>query len=218
MDPAAIGFRVKTGWAAAVLLGGPKDAPVVLDRGRLQLSDPEVPESRQPYHAGFGSEQTDARTIARLEGIVERFARGEFADLFRDYRAIGRTPRAAAVVAGSLVDPATIRNPHMRAHACEGRLYRLLIESAMRRRRLPVRVILERNLFQTAEVELGRAAEELGASLTSLRPEGPGPWRGEEKAAALAAWLTLAGATWLREPAPRRAARSGRPSDRNARG
>lgn len=209
-DPSAIGFRVKTGWAATVLLEGPIDAPVVLDHRHLQLSDPKVPESRQPYHAGFGTSQTDARTIARLQGLVERFALDSLTRTFRDYRAIAGKPQAVGVVVGSLLDPETIGNQHMRAHAREGRLYRSLVEGALSRQGLPARVIVERQLYETAERELGIATADLRTLLQSLRPAGPGPWRAEEKTATLAAWLALASTTLLIDRSLPRDARSGR--------
>ncbi len=37
MTRATLGFRVHSGWAAAVALCGPLDAPVVVDRRRIQL-------------------------------------------------------------------------------------------------------------------------------------------------------------------------------------
>jgi hypothetical protein len=52
-QPAVIALRVKSGWATAVLLAGPIDAPVVLDAGIVYLSDPKVPDSKQPYHDGM---------------------------------------------------------------------------------------------------------------------------------------------------------------------
>jgi len=52
---AAIGFTVKSGWASAVLLAGSAELPQIVDSRRIELSDPAIPESRQPYHAGFGT-------------------------------------------------------------------------------------------------------------------------------------------------------------------
>jgi hypothetical protein len=208
VEPAAIGFRVKTGWAAAVLLTGPPAHPTVLDRRRVPLSDPAVPQSRQPYHAGFGTARTDERALARLVGLVRRYARLSLDELFDEYRAAGHPLRGVGLVVGSQVDPETIASPHMRAHAAEGRLYRTLVEDAARRRRLPVLLLIEREQYATAERRLGRAVSDLRRALERLRPEAPGPWRAEEKAAALAAWLTLrmrpaAGSvTRRRRPAP----------------
>src|SRR5205823_11690442 len=41
---ATLGFRVKSGWAAAVLLAGPVESPQLLDRRVVQLCDPAIPE------------------------------------------------------------------------------------------------------------------------------------------------------------------------------
>jgi len=70
----ALGFRVKTGWAAAVLLAGPADAPRVLDSRRVDLCDPAEPDARQPYHAGFGTFQEDDAEVRRQVERVRRFA------------------------------------------------------------------------------------------------------------------------------------------------
>jgi hypothetical protein len=53
----SIGCRVKSGWAMTVLLAGPVDSPRVLDRRRIQLSDPSVPDTIQTYHAGLHAER-----------------------------------------------------------------------------------------------------------------------------------------------------------------
>jgi len=71
---ATIGFRVKSGWAAAVLLVGPAQMPRVSEHRVVELSDPAVPASRQPYHAGRGVGQTDPATLQRLTAGVHRFA------------------------------------------------------------------------------------------------------------------------------------------------
>jgi len=52
---AALGLRVKSGWAAAVLLNGPASSPRLSDVGGSILSDPRLPETRQPYHAAMGN-------------------------------------------------------------------------------------------------------------------------------------------------------------------
>ena len=47
---AAIGFKPKTGRAIAVVLSGPKDAPELIKRKEIQLTDPLIPATFQPYH------------------------------------------------------------------------------------------------------------------------------------------------------------------------
>ena len=45
---AALGVTVKSGWACAVVLGGSSDAPEVVLSRRVELSDPDDAEARQP--------------------------------------------------------------------------------------------------------------------------------------------------------------------------
>src|SRR6185437_13500366 len=102
-----LGFRVKSGWAAAVLIATAAKAPTVRDSRVIDLSDPDVPDSRQPYHAGFGTEQTDTAKVTRLVRGIEQFSRRQIAALLKELGAEQRVRRAAVVVA-SLTDPASI--------------------------------------------------------------------------------------------------------------
>ena len=70
-SPVALGFRVKSGFAIAVMLRGPAGAPTVIARRIVELSDPDVVETRQPYHHGFYTHEEDGGTIARRLKIVE---------------------------------------------------------------------------------------------------------------------------------------------------
>src|SRR2546430_2811419 len=73
---AAVGFRVKSGWATAVLLVGPARAPRVADRRVIELSDPAVPTSRQPYHAVMDAAPArGAKLERRLRSVVARITR-----------------------------------------------------------------------------------------------------------------------------------------------
>jgi hypothetical protein len=187
----SIGCRVKSGWALAVLLAGPASAPRVLDRRRIALSDPAVPETIQPYHAALGTGQTDLRAVRRLTRIVERCAGQSFAGLIRAYRAMGFRPRRLGLVVGSTVDPATIGNQHIRAHAHEGLLFRSVLEQAAARHRIRATVFRERDLYAVAADILGGTAAALRLRVAALGELIDGPWRAEEKAAAAVAWLGL---------------------------
>src|SRR2546421_12128826 len=86
---AAVGFRVKSGWAAAVLLVGPARAPRVADRRVIELSDPAVPTSRQPYHAVMDAAPArGAKLERRLRSVVARITRRSVR------RVVAREPRA----------------------------------------------------------------------------------------------------------------------------
>lgn len=187
----AVGCRVKSGWGVAVLLGGPVDAPQVLDRRRLELSDPAVPESVQPYHAGFGTEQTDTAAVARLVRLVTRCAQRSVSDAVRGWRAAGHRPRRIGIVVTSTVDPASIANQHIRAHASEGRLFRTVVEQAARRHRLQPSIVLEQGLLAEAVRHLRRTPARIRQAVAELGRGIGGSWRAEDKSAALAAWLLL---------------------------
>ncbi len=196
--PAAIGFRVKSGWAVAVLLGGPATAPAVLDRRVVELSDPRIPATRQPYHADTGVEQRDRRKITRLSAMVRRCARQSIGQLVREYRAAGYRLRGAALVVGSVGDPSRITNPHIRAHASEGWLFRTALEAAARRCALPCTTIPERALFAQAAKALRRSTSDIKQKVTALGRLRGGTWRAEEKGAAVGAWLVLKSPTRTR--------------------
>jgi hypothetical protein len=187
----AVGFRVKSGWATAVLLGLAA-APYVLDRRVVELSDPAVPASRQPYHASFGTLEEDASEIRWRTGVVRRAAGKSVAALLQAYRAMGYAPRSAALVVGSLIDPATVANPHIRAHALEGRLFRTVLEEALQSAKLACAAVLEKDAYAKAAAALGRTENDVKRIASTLGRALGGPWRADEKLAAAAAWMRLA--------------------------
>ena len=188
----AVGFRVKSGWATTILLVGPGTRPRVLDRRMTLLADPDDPEACQPYHAGLDTHETRAaRAVKRLVKAVERYAHRSVARLIAEYRAAGHRVRGVGIVVGSVVDPATIANDHIRAHAEEGRLFRTVVEQAVRACRLPARVTVERELYRAAARALSVPAGRLRNRVTALGELVDGRWRAEEKGAALAAWMAL---------------------------
>jgi hypothetical protein len=190
---AAVGFTVKSGWASAVLLVGSAATPRVHDSRRVDLSDPAVPESRQPYHARFGKARSAGPELSRLVASVERFGRQSVTGVIRHYGAEGYHLRGAGVVVGSLIDPDQIVNDHIRIHALEGRLFRSVVEDAAADSRLPYSIWRERDLYALAAGTLKQPEQALRSALVAIGRAVAGAWRAEEKAAALAAWLVLAG-------------------------
>jgi hypothetical protein len=189
---ASIGFTVKSGWASAVLLVGPASAPRVVDSRVIALSDPSDPDAKQPYHAGFGTARATGSKLKRLVDSVKRFGQKSVADVLREHRKTGYDLQGAGIVVGSLVDPATIGNDHIRIHALEGQLFRGVVNTAAARQKLPRTIYRERDLHASAVQALRTPDEEIRRQLTALGRELPGSWRAEQKAAALAAWIVLA--------------------------
>jgi hypothetical protein len=191
--PAAIGFTVKSGWACAVLLTGSATSPRVVDSQRLELSDPDNPQSRQPYHAGFGTARDSGPERTKLVSSVKRYGRQSMTRALQKHQAAGHTLRGAGVVVGSLIEPATIANDHIRIHALEGQLFRGIVQDALARYDLPSAVWRERDLYGAAVEALGQPEPALRQALAAFGQDLDGPWRAEQKSAALAAWLVLAG-------------------------
>src|SRR5947207_2130338 len=144
---AALGFRVKSGWAAVVLLARPAHSPQLCDVGRVELSDPRLSETRQPYHAATGRLETDSIKLNRRERIVRCIAEQSLATLLGGYRQKGYRIKRAALVVGSQIDPTTIANPHIRAHAFEGRLFRSVVEETLQDEKIRTDVLLERDAY-----------------------------------------------------------------------
>jgi hypothetical protein len=182
----AVGFRVKSGFAIAVTLEGPAAAPSAVSRRVIEMSDSEVPETRQPYHDGLFRTEEDAREIARRVKIVKQCATQSIASLLKD---TGAT--RAGLIVGSLIEPEKVGNPHIRAHACEGRLFRTVLEDALTSRGVRCEVIVEKQLPARSTAGLLRPAREIARTLDGFGKALGRPWRADERAAATAAWLAL---------------------------
>ena len=194
----AIGFRVKSGRAIAVLLAGSAASPEVLDRREIPLCDPAVPDSMQPYHAALEmTGRMATNTIDRLVRVVQRATSASVGELVKEWGGAGPEAgagceiRGAGLVVGSLNDPAAIRNDHIRAHALEGQLFRVAVEDALRPNGLTSVAIPERDVYSRAVAALSLPEDELKQSVTELGRAIAGPWRADEKTAALAAWMML---------------------------
>lgn len=189
----ALGFRVKSGFAVAVALCGTAAAPVPLARRIVQLSDPAIAETKQPYHDGVGTAQQDMKEIARLARIIQDCARQSVARLLSDGALAGGRCRGAGLIVGSVIDPAKVGNLHIRAHANEGRLFRTVLEEALGGHGVKCAVIVEKTLDAQAPKILGRPVGQIRRIVGSFGESLDGPWRAEEKAAATAAWMLLRG-------------------------
>jgi hypothetical protein len=190
----AIGFRVKTGRATAVVMAGPASAPRVLSRKSLQLWDPAIPESHQPWHADFElpSDQS-ARIVPIALKAVERVALSALRELVEEVQSALGSIVGIALVAGSSTDPESIHNPHMRAHAREGQLFPQALANASKTLRIPAVALVESEVFTIAAAKLAKSPDAVKLAVTELGRNVGKPWSAEEKAAAAAAWITLAG-------------------------
>ena len=189
----SIGLRAKTARAIAVVLGGQPDSPRVLKRVELKLADPAFPETSQPYHEvldlPWGKAQVAVRKIAAR---IEKLASKELARLVREVGAEGLIVSGVGIVGAADRNLEKIGSTHIRAHAAEGVLFREVLEVAAVANDLPNRLFNERDLDETAELELKLPIAKIKAQLAEMGRVAGSPWRADEKAAATAAWLALA--------------------------
>lgn len=173
--PRALGITVKSGWAAAVVVEQAGKEGRALESRLVELCDPKLPESKQPYHDGFATMRQPGAVLTKLLEAVHRAGAESVTALLRDVQSRGRIS-GVGVVVGSLIDPTTIGNEHIRIHAMEGQLFRGVVSEAVDACGLRSTVFRERDLPK--------------APITIKRPA-TGPWRKEQKNAALAAWLVV---------------------------
>src|SRR6266513_393021 len=188
---AALGCRVKSGWAAAVLLNGSARSPRLCDDQRIDFSDPQLPGTRQPYHAAMERLETDTKKISRRVEVVRHVTEKSITKLLAGYRQQNFTINRAAFVVGSRIDPASVANPHIRAHAFEGRLFRSVLEKSLQTHRIRTDVLIERDAYREAIVILKQSNEHVRRMIQIFGRDTEAPWRAEQKLAAVAAWFAL---------------------------
>jgi hypothetical protein len=179
-----------------VAVAGPLDSPVVLDRRRLELAEPSVPGSAQPFHAAEG------RRMAQAEDIIKRctagargLARAGLKAAVNELRAQGHSPVACGLLLAAgraLPDLAAILASHALIHTADGELYRDALTDGAGHCGLALLRVKERELLARAARVLKVREEALPPRLAQMgRTLGP-PWRQDEKLAALVAWVALA--------------------------
>jgi hypothetical protein len=170
---AAIGFRAKTGRAIAVVIAAEDGAPAFVWRDELRLVPADA--TIGPYHEVMELPWADALIAVRpLEREIESIAE---AALRAAIAAAGVKIRAVGVVGSAPRDIARIGNPHIRAHAAEGILFRRVLELAAKQLKLRCSGFVEADVDPDIARPLARAAGR--------------PWRTDERLAAAAGWKVL---------------------------
>jgi hypothetical protein len=191
---AALGFRVKSGWAAVVLLTDTAHSPRLLDVSRIDLCDPRFPETRQPYHAAMGNLEMNSTKLYQRERLVRSISQQSLTRLVNGYRQKGFRIKRAALVVGSQIDPTNIANPHIRAHALEGRLFRSAVEQTLHDTKIRTEVLVERDVYSWVAARLKQSSDDVKRVIQDLGRSAPaksGSWRAEQKLATLAALFAL---------------------------
>jgi hypothetical protein len=192
-EAVSIGLRAKTARAIAVVLAGPVDSPRVVRRVEVVLSDPAMPATSQPYHEVMDLSWERATVAVRKSAKkIESIASKALARLIGDAQGEGYVVRAVGIVGAGNRNLGKIGSTHIRAHAAEGVLFREVLEVAAAANKVRSRTFDQRSLDETAALELQLPIAKLKRCLGEMGHGAGSPWRADEKAAATAAWLSLA--------------------------
>jgi hypothetical protein len=186
---AAIGLRLHSGWASAVLMAqDPEGASGLIARRRIMLC--ERPQAKQPYHAAENMKFTEAEAFiaecrkAAIALTVEAVRRLGSESGGRKLAGIGLTASAAR----ELPALSSILHSHALIHAAEGVFYRDAVIEAARRLGIKARAITNR-----AAPEFLDGARDLREVLERIGKMAGPPWTMDEKCASLAAFSLLPG-------------------------
>jgi hypothetical protein len=131
---ASLGLRVRTGTACAITVIESGASPRLGTRRTLDLCDPAIPASRQPYHAVMQADGCDAQRIeTELRAMVQKATQQAVSQAMDDARKDGLSIAGVGLVVGSQIDPSRIANEHIRAHAREGQLFRTALVDSFKR-------------------------------------------------------------------------------------
>jgi len=193
---AAVGFRVHSGWAAAVAVCLEKGAPVVLARQRVHLVETFTYEFRQPYHTAEKMLAGQAREfIARMQVEARRLAYRVIQELESRTQEQGvKLTRCGLLLASGRPLPGLekILASHALIHTADGELFREALIHASARCSLCEFTIKEKELLDRAGQVFRAKPNELMCRVTELGRSLGTPWSQDEKFATLAAWLALA--------------------------
>lgn len=193
MKPAALGFRVHSGWTALVALTLREGTPSILARERARLVRTFTYEYRQPYHTAARMRVRDRRAfIKRIEAEASRLAFRTIRRLRTALEKEGYSLTRSGLLLASgrpLPELEGILASHSLIHTADGELFRKAIFDATARCGLPCTRIKERELPDFAARSFGRKSRDVWRRIQGLGQALGPPWSQDEKCASLVAWL-----------------------------
>jgi hypothetical protein len=180
----AIGLRIKSGFAIAAIVNGGADGFVIESIRKVMLSSEALPQSRFPYHPTIELPQRQGAALSeKAVKEVRRTAAQEMRKVLAEFAGIER----AGMVVGSVIDPASLGNPHVRVHALEGKLFREVVAEALAQQRIHCGVLVERDAYAKVAADVASSEPKLRTEIAALGQGRIRPWRSEERLATLAA-------------------------------
>lgn len=198
MKAAAIGVRVHSGWGALVAVAGgcsARDAIEIIERRRVEVIDPKMPGTKQPYHFVRECEVPQAQAhLTECRELAERLASQSIRAIIREMRGIGYQIEASAILLASgrkLPSLPEILASHPMLHTAEGVFFREAFRKGCKCANLRLAAIRERELANLALDAFGKRAASVRHQIERAgKTLGP-PWTSDQKLAALAAIVAL---------------------------
>src|SRR5262245_4394049 len=194
----AFGLKAHSGWAALVVLGGADAYLEIVDRRRLELIEQrDASWAKQPYHAAEMLPARDARAMVQ-RGIdsARRHAVQQMRDAVTRIERDGHKVAGCAVLMGQPMPDWSVDEilaVHFRMHKAEGVLFRHALARAATECRQRLVEIPEKQLYDHAARTLGAPPSTLTKRIATLGKSIGPPWGKDQKDAALAAMVALAG-------------------------
>jgi hypothetical protein len=175
------------------VVAGDVARPEVLFRRRADLSDPSGRVRKNAYQASRGLEPSQATVAIRAaERIAADRAVAALEQAVGDAAGEGADAGSCAVVVGTVRGEPNLESilaSHALAHAAEGRLYQEALLRAAESLGLEAAAVPKRSIWEQGDAELGASRDWIDGLRRELGP----PWAEDQKLAALAAWIVLAG-------------------------
>jgi len=198
----ALGLRAMRGGAAIVAVGVEGGEPQLFLSSFLVTADDGDRLSREPYHvaaelAAGGAAGEAVRAVAEGRTRQAALAAAGLEAVTHGLMARGAAPAIAALLvnrAGWVTDllAYSLSSPD-HPPVAEGLAVRDALRLGLGKVGLDIVEIDEKSLGPSATEALGRAPPDIDAQLKRLGVDAGKPWRKEQKAACLAAWLAAAG-------------------------
>jgi hypothetical protein len=189
-------LRPHSGWAALVVVAGTPRSPVVLDRRRIEIADPDIDGSTQPYHAAEGLDLDRARKyLEHCEAGARRRSRDGLSEALENLRPSGRKAAGCGLLlsSGRALPPLPeILKSHALIHTADGEHFRQALREAAAHFSLPVEGVREKEIWARASADLRIPVADLQQLVNAIGKSIGPPWTQDEKLAAVSGWLALA--------------------------
>jgi hypothetical protein len=193
-----LAFAPHSGWAAVVVIDGSPAEPQVLLRNRVDMADPHLQGSKQPYHEIEGLPLLEAaKRLERFRSTAKVMACEAIRALLESIGRSEREPRVAGILDSSGRQGDTLAATlasHALIHTADGNHFREALEGGCRQFGISVTRVRQADLVGRAASVLRKPAAKLEATIQALGREIGPPWGADQKSAALLAWLLLAAA------------------------